>query len=128
MFFEMKELVKGTVLCCYTCSGEDSAPVQCGREDSAPVHCSGEDSALVHCGGGTVLTVLHCKRSVKVDTPMFFEMMELVKALCSAATHVVERTVLHCKRSEKVDTPTFFEMKELVKRSRALISTLCAAE
>jgi len=38
MFFEMMELVKGTVLCCYTCSGEDSAPV----------HCSGEDSSLVH--------------------------------------------------------------------------------
>ena len=39
----------------------------------------------------TVLTVLHCKRSEKADTPMFFEMMELVKqsralisALCAA--------------------------------------------
>src|SRR6266403_236457 len=35
-------LVKGTVLCCYICIREDSAPVHCGREDSAPVHCSGE--------------------------------------------------------------------------------------
>ncbi len=51
MFFELKELVKGTVLCCYTCSGEDSALVHCSGEDSTLVHYSREDSALVHCSG-----------------------------------------------------------------------------
>jgi len=34
----VKELVKGTVLCCYTCSREDSAPVHCCREDNALEH------------------------------------------------------------------------------------------
>src|SRR6266404_2787638 len=85
------------MLWCYTSSGEDSALVHCSGEDSALVHCSGEDSALVHCSGEDSAPV-HCRREDrvlwctssgvdsaplqmewKVDTPMFFELEELVE-------------------------------------------------
>src|SRR5712664_523605 len=108
------DLVKCTMLWCYTSSGEDSALVHCRREDSAPVHCSGEDSALVHCSGEDSAPV-HCRRedSVlwctssgvdsaplqmewKADTPMFFQLEELVEGIVLCYYSEEDSTSVHC--------------------------------
>ena len=123
--------MKCIVLCCYTCIRQDSALVHCSRKDSALVHCSGDNSALVHikwrgqCSSADVAKSIgpQCTCSGEdstplqmkwiADTPMFFELKELVKgkALCSAATHVVEKTVLQCTCSREDSAPLKMEWK-----------------